>query len=77
MQAASSDSACDSIMALNKGTQNYYNSTYRGRITLSDQLHFTVKNASEWMAGEYQVIKGLYQTCMARIYLTVTGKFPR
>ncbi|TFJ96192.1 potassium transporter CPA [Platysternon megacephalum] len=73
MQAASSDSACDSIMALNKGTQNYYNSTYRGRITLSDQLHFTVKNASEWMAGEYQVIKGLYQTCMARIYLTVTG----
>ncbi|XP_030399752.1 uncharacterized protein LOC115640844 isoform X4 [Gopherus evgoodei] len=70
--AAASDSACHPILVLtNKGKQNYYNSTYRGRISLSDRLLFTVTNASEWMAGEYQVIGDLHGTCMAHINLTV------
>ncbi|KAH1183079.1 uncharacterized protein LOC123344966 [Mauremys mutica] len=72
--AAASDSACHSILLLtNQGKRNYYNSTYRGRISLSDRLLFTVKNASEWMAGEYQVITDLSKTCTARINLTVPG----
>ncbi|KAH1182992.1 hypothetical protein KIL84_004484 [Mauremys mutica] len=72
--AAASDSACHSILLLtNKGKRNYYNSTYRGRISLSDRLLFTVKNASEWMAGEYQVITDLSKTCTACINLTVPG----
>ncbi|XP_030399750.1 uncharacterized protein LOC115640844 isoform X2 [Gopherus evgoodei] len=72
--AAASDSACHPILVLtNKGKQNYYNSTYRGRISLSDRLLFTVTNASEWMAGEYQVIGDLHGTCMAHINLTVPG----
>ncbi|XP_050776125.1 uncharacterized protein LOC127032723 [Gopherus flavomarginatus] len=72
--AAASDSACHPILVLtDKGKRNYYNSTYRGRISLSDRLLFTVTNASEWMTGEYQVTGDLHGTCMARINLTVPG----
>ncbi|XP_044837415.1 uncharacterized protein LOC123344977 [Mauremys mutica] len=71
---AAAASACHPILVLtNKQKQNYLNSTYRGRISLSDRLFFTVKNASEWMAGEYQVVGDLHGTCTARINLTVPG----
>nr|XP_032643786.1 uncharacterized protein LOC116829194 isoform X2 [Chelonoidis abingdonii] len=72
LAAAASDSACHPILVLtNKGKRNYYNSTYRRRISLSDRLLFTVTNGSEWLAGEYQIIGDLHGTCMARINLTV------
>ncbi|XP_032643752.1 uncharacterized protein LOC116829175 isoform X1 [Chelonoidis abingdonii] len=74
LAAAASDSACHPILVLtNKGKRNYYNSTYRRRISLSDRLLFTVTNGSEWLAGEYQIIGDLHGTCMARINLTVPG----
>ncbi|XP_043353052.1 uncharacterized protein LOC122456618 [Dermochelys coriacea] len=74
IMAAPSNTACDPILVFrSKGKRNYYNSTYQGRITLSDWLLVSVKNASEWMAGEYQVVSDLHETCMARINLTVPG----
>lgn len=73
-----SDTACDPILVFtSKGKQNYYSHTYRGRIALSGWLLVSVKNASEWMAGEYRVVSDLHEICMARINLTVPGKFPR
>ncbi|XP_034613486.1 uncharacterized protein LOC117870444 isoform X1 [Trachemys scripta elegans] len=73
--ATSYHSACDPILALiNKEIRNY-NSTFKGRISLSDQL-VTVKNASKWMAAEYQVLSFLHGTCMARINLTVPDSVP-
>ncbi|CAM4657157.1 unnamed protein product [Caretta caretta] len=69
-----SDTACDPILVFtSKGKQNYYSRTYRGRIAVSGWLLVSVKNASEWMAGEYRVVSDLHEICMARINLTVPG----
>ncbi|EMP24568.1 Killer cell lectin-like receptor subfamily B member 1B allele B [Chelonia mydas] len=69
-----SDTACDPILVFtSKGKWNYYSRTYQGRIALSGWLLVSVKNASEWMAGEYRVVSDLHEICMARINLTVPG----